>query len=138
MAIDRHASYRICIWFVSVTIVEQEASARATVHEDVLASGLTSVDAIRGGQSLRRVITNARWHCVLPWPRPPALSAIRPGVGASRARSPRAPSEGHGVPVTRRSSRSEGVPRTAMPRWPMFSDQQIWQLVAYITSLNKS
>jgi len=30
-----------------------------------------------------------------------------------------------------------GVPRTAMPRWPMFSDQQIWQLVAYITSLKK-
>jgi mono/diheme cytochrome c family protein len=30
-----------------------------------------------------------------------------------------------------------GVPRTAMPRWSMFSDQQIWQLVAYITSLNK-
>jgi mono/diheme cytochrome c family protein len=30
-----------------------------------------------------------------------------------------------------------GVPRTAMPAWPMFTDQQIWQLVAYLTSLNK-
>ena len=29
-----------------------------------------------------------------------------------------------------------GVPRTAMPAWPVFSDQQVWQLVAYITSLN--
>jgi high-affinity iron transporter len=28
-----------------------------------------------------------------------------------------------------------GVQGTAMPSWPMFSDQQIWQLVAYITSL---
>jgi mono/diheme cytochrome c family protein len=28
-----------------------------------------------------------------------------------------------------------GVPRTAMPPWPTLSDQQIWQLVAYITSL---
>jgi mono/diheme cytochrome c family protein len=31
-----------------------------------------------------------------------------------------------------------GVPRTAMPAWPMFTDQQIWQVVAYLTSLNKS
>jgi cytochrome c oxidase cbb3-type subunit 2 len=31
-----------------------------------------------------------------------------------------------------------GVPRTAMPPWPMLSDQQIWQLVAYITSLKKA
>jgi mono/diheme cytochrome c family protein len=31
----------------------------------------------------------------------------------------------------------KGVPRTAMPPWPMFSDQQIWQLIAYITSLGK-
>jgi mono/diheme cytochrome c family protein len=30
-----------------------------------------------------------------------------------------------------------GVPQTAMPSWPAISDQQIWQLVAYITSLNK-
>jgi hypothetical protein len=28
-----------------------------------------------------------------------------------------------------------GVSRTAMASWPMFSDQEIWQLVAYITSL---
>jgi mono/diheme cytochrome c family protein len=28
-----------------------------------------------------------------------------------------------------------GVPGTAMPSWPMFTDQQIWQVVAYITSL---
>jgi high-affinity iron transporter len=28
-----------------------------------------------------------------------------------------------------------GVPGKAMPSWPMFSDQQIWSLVAYITSL---
>jgi mono/diheme cytochrome c family protein len=27
-----------------------------------------------------------------------------------------------------------GVRGTAMPSWPMFSDQQIWDLVAYITS----
>jgi len=27
-----------------------------------------------------------------------------------------------------------GVPHTAMPSWPMFSDEQIWQLVAFITS----
>jgi cytochrome c oxidase cbb3-type subunit III len=31
-----------------------------------------------------------------------------------------------------------GVPRTAMPRWSALSDEQIWQLVAYITSLKKS
>jgi mono/diheme cytochrome c family protein len=31
-----------------------------------------------------------------------------------------------------------GVPHTAMPSWPMFSDQQIWQLVAFITSLKNS
>jgi cytochrome c oxidase cbb3-type subunit 2 len=30
-----------------------------------------------------------------------------------------------------------GVPRTAMPPWPTLSDQQIWQVVAYITSLKK-
>jgi mono/diheme cytochrome c family protein len=30
-----------------------------------------------------------------------------------------------------------GVPRTAMPSWSELSDQQIWQLVAYITSLKK-
>lgn len=29
----------------------------------------------------------------------------------------------------------KGVPRTAMPPWPTLSDQQVWQLVAYITSL---
>jgi len=28
-----------------------------------------------------------------------------------------------------------GVPRTAMPPWRMLADQQIWDLVAYITSL---
>jgi mono/diheme cytochrome c family protein len=28
-----------------------------------------------------------------------------------------------------------GVPGTAMASWPTLSDQQIWQLVAYITSL---
>ena len=31
----------------------------------------------------------------------------------------------------------KGVPRTAMAAWPMLSDQQIWQLIAYITSLGK-
>jgi mono/diheme cytochrome c family protein len=30
-----------------------------------------------------------------------------------------------------------GVRLTAMPSWPTLSDQQIWQLVAYIASLNK-
>jgi mono/diheme cytochrome c family protein len=29
-----------------------------------------------------------------------------------------------------------GVPRTAMPPWPAFNDQEVWNLVAYITSLN--
>jgi high-affinity iron transporter len=29
-----------------------------------------------------------------------------------------------------------GVPRTAMASWPTLTDQQIWQVVAYITSLN--
>ena len=28
-----------------------------------------------------------------------------------------------------------GVPGTAMAAWPMFTDQQIWELVAYVTSL---
>jgi hypothetical protein len=28
-----------------------------------------------------------------------------------------------------------GVPRTAMARWPVLTDPQTWQLVAYITSL---
>jgi mono/diheme cytochrome c family protein len=28
-----------------------------------------------------------------------------------------------------------GVPRTAMPSWPTLADNQIWQLVAYIRSL---
>ena len=28
-----------------------------------------------------------------------------------------------------------GVPHTAMAGWPMLSDDEIWQLVAYITSL---
>ena len=31
----------------------------------------------------------------------------------------------------------KGVRQTAMPSWPMLSDQQIWQVVAYITSLKK-
>jgi high-affinity iron transporter len=30
-----------------------------------------------------------------------------------------------------------GVPRTAMPAWPAFSDLQVWQLVAYISSLKR-
>jgi high-affinity iron transporter len=29
----------------------------------------------------------------------------------------------------------DGVPRTAMPSWPMLRDQQIWELVGYIHSL---
>jgi mono/diheme cytochrome c family protein len=32
----------------------------------------------------------------------------------------------------------KGVPQTAMPPWPTLSDQQIWQLVAYITSLKQA
>jgi mono/diheme cytochrome c family protein len=28
-----------------------------------------------------------------------------------------------------------GVPRTAMPPWSMFTEKQVWELVAYITSL---
>ena len=28
-----------------------------------------------------------------------------------------------------------GVPGTAMPLWPSLSDRQVWQVVAYITSL---
>jgi len=28
-----------------------------------------------------------------------------------------------------------GVRRTAMPAWPALTDQQIWDLVAYITAL---
>jgi mono/diheme cytochrome c family protein len=28
-----------------------------------------------------------------------------------------------------------GVPRTAMPPWPMLTDKQVWELAAYITSL---
>jgi mono/diheme cytochrome c family protein len=28
-----------------------------------------------------------------------------------------------------------GVPRTAMAQWPMFTEKQIWELVAYIASL---
>ena len=28
-----------------------------------------------------------------------------------------------------------GVPRTAMPPWSMFADKQVWDLVAFITSL---
>ena len=31
----------------------------------------------------------------------------------------------------------KGVRQTAMPSWPMLSDQQIWQVVAYITSLKQ-
>jgi high-affinity iron transporter len=31
-----------------------------------------------------------------------------------------------------------GVRQTAMPAWPMLSDQQIWQLIAYITSLGSA
>jgi len=27
-----------------------------------------------------------------------------------------------------------GVPQTAMPSWPMFTEEQVWELVAYITS----
>ena len=30
-----------------------------------------------------------------------------------------------------------GVPGTAMPSWPMFNDQQIWDVVAYVTSLKR-
>ncbi len=30
-----------------------------------------------------------------------------------------------------------GVRGTAMPSWPMFSDQEIWQLIAFVTSLGK-
>ncbi len=30
-----------------------------------------------------------------------------------------------------------GVPRTAMPPWPSLTAQQIWQVVAYITSLKE-
>jgi mono/diheme cytochrome c family protein len=30
-----------------------------------------------------------------------------------------------------------GVPRTAMPSWPMLSDRQIWDVVAYIHSLKR-
>jgi high-affinity iron transporter len=29
----------------------------------------------------------------------------------------------------------DGVPHTAMPSWSTLNEQQIWQLVAYITSL---
>jgi mono/diheme cytochrome c family protein len=29
-----------------------------------------------------------------------------------------------------------GVRRTAMPAWPSLSDQQIWNVVAYIVSLS--
>lgn len=32
----------------------------------------------------------------------------------------------------------QGVPRTAMAPWPMLSDEQIWQLVAYIETLQDS
>jgi mono/diheme cytochrome c family protein len=28
-----------------------------------------------------------------------------------------------------------GVPGTAMPSWPMFNDQEIWDVVAYLHSL---
>jgi len=28
-----------------------------------------------------------------------------------------------------------GVPRTAMPPWPSLSDSQVWDVVAYITTL---
>jgi len=28
-----------------------------------------------------------------------------------------------------------GVPPTAMPSWPTLTDRQIWQVVAYVTSL---
>jgi mono/diheme cytochrome c family protein len=31
-----------------------------------------------------------------------------------------------------------GIRQTAMPAWPMLSDQQIWQLIAYITSLKQA
>jgi len=30
-----------------------------------------------------------------------------------------------------------GVPGSAMPSWPMLSDRQIWEVVAYIHSLNR-
>ncbi len=30
----------------------------------------------------------------------------------------------------------DGVPGAAMPSWPMLSDRQIWDVVAYIHSLN--
>jgi high-affinity iron transporter len=30
-----------------------------------------------------------------------------------------------------------GVPGSAMPSWPMLSDRQIWDVVAYIHSLNR-
>lgn len=30
-----------------------------------------------------------------------------------------------------------GVPGTAMPGWPTLTDQQIWQVVAYITSRSR-
>ncbi len=29
-----------------------------------------------------------------------------------------------------------GAPGTAMPSWPMLSDREIWDVVAYIHSLN--
>jgi mono/diheme cytochrome c family protein len=32
----------------------------------------------------------------------------------------------------------EGVPGTAMAAWPMLSDREVWQLVAYIESLPES
>lgn len=32
----------------------------------------------------------------------------------------------------------DGVPGTAMPPWPALTDQQIWQLVAYVTSLTSN
>jgi len=31
----------------------------------------------------------------------------------------------------------KGVPRTAMAPWPTVSDQQIWQLIAFVTSLKQ-
>lgn len=32
----------------------------------------------------------------------------------------------------------EGVPTTAMAPWPLLSDQEIWELVAYIEALQEN
>jgi len=31
----------------------------------------------------------------------------------------------------------DGIPRTAMAPWPTLSDEQIWQLVTYVETLQK-